>query len=80
MQTLTPITMKASKVIDRDIIVVDGEHRTVDFAFMLPATSQMCVDFEGFDLDEHGKPEAFFTHFFDLDEDVQVIRTPKGNA
>jgi hypothetical protein len=72
--TATPVTMKAADIIDRDIVVVNGEQRTVDFAFVLPATRQMCVDFEGFDRDKDGKPEAFFTNYFDLDEDVEVIR------
>lgn len=72
--TATPVTMKAADIVDRDIVVVNGEQRTVDFAFVLPATNQMCVDFEGFDRDENGEPECFFTNNFDLDEDVQVIR------
>ena len=72
--TAAPVTMKASEIIDRDIVVIDGEQRTVDFAFVLPATKQMCVDFEGFDRDEDGNPEAFFTNYFDLDADVQIIR------
>lgn len=80
MTTLAPVTMKASEIVDRDIVVINGEPRTVDFAFMLPATDQMCVDFEGTDLDEDGKPEAFFTNFFALDEDVQIIRTPQAAA
>ena len=78
--TAKPVTMKAADIIDRDIIVVNGEERTVDFAFVLPATNQMCVDFEGFDRDEDGKPFIFMNNYFDLDADVQVIRTPQVPA
>lgn len=73
--TATPVTMKASEIVERDIVVVNGEPRTVDFAFVLPATGQMCVDFEGFDRDENGVPECIFTdNLFDLDEDVLILR------
>lgn len=74
---VAPVLMKASEIVDRDIVVIDGEHRTVDFAFVLPATNEMCVDFEGYDRDENGQPEAYFSNTFAFDADVLVIRAPK---
>lgn len=71
MSTKTAVSMKPGQVSKGDTVIHDGEPRVVDT--VTDAGDTVFFDFEGLDLDEHGKPEFFFIVPFKADEDVTVI-------
>lgn len=68
---VTTVTKKPAEVSKGDTVLHEGHPRVVDL--VIDAGSVVFVEFEGIDLDEHGKPEFFFSVPFEPTDDLTVI-------
>lgn len=69
--TVLTVILKPAQVSKGDTVIYYDGTRVVDT--VTDAGDTVFLDFEGFDLDEHGKPECFFIVPFGSDEDLTVI-------